>query len=421
VTPRLKTVPASGPPTLAFVAAGRAPDRTVPRWRSVDQRLTDALLVVGTLGASLIAAFAVHPHDEYHDANGWTALLIVAATVPLAARRRAPLLVFAVTTGAVLALPIAHFDAGATPVAVWIALYSLAAHSDLHRSLVGVASVPLVMAIVWASARTEFGWPEYLVNIVIFEAAWVTGNNIRTRRAYLRELEDRASRLEREREARAERAVDEERARIARELHDVVAHSMSVMTVQAGAARRIIDQDPGRARDALGTIERTGRQALGEMRRILEVLRDRASGGDRAPLPGLDRLPDLVDQLHLSGLPVELLVEGAARPLPQGVDLTAYRIIQEALTNTLKHAGPARADVTVRYSSGAVDIEVRDDGRGITAAANGGPAEGHGLLGMRERVAVFGGRLHAGPRPGGGYQIRAHLPFDQPIDALEAM
>ena len=149
------------------------------------------------------------------------------------------------------------------------------------------------------------------------------------------------------------------------------------------------------------------------MRRVIEVLRDRASGGERAPLPGLDRLPDLVDQLQLSGLPVELLVEGEARPLPQGVDLTAYRIIQEALTNTLQHAGPARAGVTVRFSDQAVDIEVRDDGRGITAAAaTGGLVEGHGLVGMRERVAVFGGRLHAGPRPGGGYHIRAHLPLE---------
>ncbi len=407
--------PGNGRPTLAAVAIGAAPGRAVPRWRSVDQRLTDALLVVGALAAGLVSVFAVHARGDYHDANGWTVPFVVAATVPLAWRRRVPLLVYAITTIAVVALPVAHFDSGATPLAVWIALFSLAAHRDPRVSSIGAVSVPIVVAIVWATARTEFGWPEYLVNTVIFEAAWVTGNNLRTRRAYLRELEDRASRLEREREARAERAVNEERARIARELHDVVAHSMSVMTVQAGAARRIIEQDPARARDALGTIERTGRQALNEMRRVLEVLRDRASGSDRAPLPGLAGLRDLVDQLQLSGLPVEVAVEGAVRPLPQGVDLTAYRIIQEALTNTLKHAGPARAGVTVRYSSEAVDIEVRDDGRGIAAAAaaaNGGLGEGHGLVGIRERVAVFGGRLSAGPRPGGGYQIRAHLPLE---------
>jgi len=375
--------------------------------------VTDALLVGGLLVGSLVSVFAVHGRGDYHDANAWTVPFVVLATVPLLWRRRFPLAVYAVTTAAVVALPLALFDSGASPLAVWIALFSLAAHRDPRVSSIGAVSVPFVMAIVWATARTDFGWPEYLVNTVIFEAAWVTGNNLRTRRAYLRELEDRTNRLEREREARAERAVDEERARIARELHDVVAHSMSVMTVQAGAARRIIDQDPARARDALGTIERTGRQALGEMRRILEVLRDRGSGGDRAPLPGLDRLPDLVDQLQLSGLPVEVLVEGSARPLPQGVDLTAYRIIQEALTNTLKHAGPAHAGVTVRYSPAAVEIEVRDDGRGITAAvATGTVGEGHGLLGMRERVAVFGGRLYAGPRPGGGYQIRAHLPLE---------
>ena len=219
--------------------------------------------------------------------------------------------------------------------------------------------------------------------------------------------------LEREQAEQARRAVVDERARIARELHDVVAHNVSVMVVQSGAARRTIERDPERAREVLTSVESTGRQALDEMRRLLGVLRTEDEATDlRAPQPSVSHLDALVAQVCDAGLPVKLVVEGEPRPLSSGVDMSAYRIVQEALTNSLKHAGPAHAHVRVCFGDNDLRLEVTDDGRGIIAddpATNGG---GHGLVGMRERVALFGGRLEAGPRTGGGYIVTATLPLE---------
>ena len=203
----------------------------------------------------------------------------------------------------------------------------------------------------------------------------------------------------------AREAVAEERARIARELHDVVAHSVTVMTVQAGAVRRLLTPEQEREREALLTVEQTGRQTLTEMRRLLGVLREEGETAALAPQPGLGTLGSLVDQVRGAGLPVELTYEGEQMTLPPGVDLSAYRIVQEALTNTLQHAGPAHAWVAVRYGTDEVEVEVANDGR---TENDGG--QGHGLAGMRERVALCGGALTAGPRPGGGYTISARLP-----------
>jgi signal transduction histidine kinase len=212
--------------------------------------------------------------------------------------------------------------------------------------------------------------------------------------------EERARRSE----AAAERAAEEERGRIARELHDVVAHSVSVMTVQAGAVRRLLAPEQAREREALLTVEETGRQALTEMRRLLGVLRQEGESAALTPQPGLGTIDSLVQQVREAGLPVELTFEGERIALPPGVDLSAYRIVQEALTNALRHAGPARAWVSVRYRADEVEVEVANDGR---SKENG---DGHGLVGMRERVALCGGVLSAGPRPGGGYTISARLP-----------
>jgi signal transduction histidine kinase len=248
-------------------------------------------------------------------------------------------------------------------------------------------------------------------NFVIFAAAWILGDNLRNRRAYLAELEERAARLERDREVEARRAVQRERGRIARELHDVVAHTMSVMVVQAGAARRVMRKRPDDAEDALVAIEDAGRQGLAEMRRLLGVLRHEDERNlTLAPQPSLQYVDELVARSVEAGVNVELEIEGAPRPLPAGVDLSAYRIVQEALTNVLKHAGgAARACVQVRYRPESVEVEVFDDGRGVAAdpASNG---EGHGLVGMRERVALFGGELRVGPRRGGGFSVKARLP-----------
>jgi signal transduction histidine kinase len=218
----------------------------------------------------------------------------------------------------------------------------------------------------------------------------------------VRQAEERARRLEEESRA----AVAEERSRITRELHDVLAHSVSVMTVQASAVRRLLLPEQEREREALMTVEETGRQALAEMRRLVGIMRDEAEPAARAPQPGLGTLPELVEQVRQSGLPVELTVEGTPVKLPAGVDLSAYRIVQEALTNTLKHAGPAHAWVAVRYAGEDVEIEVANDGK--TNGENDGG--GHGLVGMRERVALCGGELQSGPRPGGGFRIAARLP-----------
>jgi signal transduction histidine kinase len=216
----------------------------------------------------------------------------------------------------------------------------------------------------------------------------------------VRVAEERAERSELE----AKQAVEEERSRITRELHDVLAHSVSVMTVQASAVRRLLKPEQEREREALLTVEETGRQALAEMRRLLGIMRDNAEPAARAPQPGIGTLPALVDQIRQSGLPVELTIEGTPVKLPAGVDLSAYRIVQEALTNTLRHAGPAHAWVAVRYGGEDVEIEVANDG------ANNGDGAGHGLVGMRERAALCGGELVSGPREGGGFRIAARLP-----------
>ncbi|MFJ9637406.1 sensor histidine kinase [Streptomyces sp. NPDC101178] len=264
-------------------------------------------------------------------------------------------------------------------------------------------------------------WPQQIFVTVImtvpFVLAWVMGDSLRTRRAYFSQLEERAARLEREREAQSKVAVAAERARIARELHDVVAHNVSVMVVQADGAAYVMDAAPDQARQALETISSTGRQALAEMRRLLGVLRtgDAPESGEYVPQPDVEQIEDLVDQVRRTGLAVDFKVEGTARPLPSGVELTAYRIVQEALTNTRKHGGPdAGASVRLVYFDDGLGLLVEDDGRGAAhelyedGGADGG---GHGMIGMRERVGMVGGTLDAGPRPGGGFRISALLPL----------
>ena len=220
--------------------------------------------------------------------------------------------------------------------------------------------------------------------------------------------------LEQGHEERAREAVAAERARIARELHDLVAHSMGVIVIQSQAAQRVLRADPAKAEHALTSIEVTGRQGLAEMRRLLDVL---IGADDKAPLtpqPALRHLDTLLEQVRSAGLPVDVSVEGTERPLPPGLDLSAYRIVQEALTNTLRHSGAGRARVRVSYHSAGVDVEVADDG---TTRASGDGTGGRGLIGMRERVALYGGTLHAGPRSEGGYLVRAHLPFQTTVSS----
>jgi signal transduction histidine kinase len=286
-----------------------------------------------------------------------------------------------------------------------ISLYSLALGSTFARAVGGLGVwtatlVWLVLARHNGDASVKVG--NVAFGLVIAGAAWAAGRAVRTRTEHASQLARRADRLEAERAT----VVAQERARIARELHDVVAHSVSVMVVQAAAATEMLKQDPERAAQPLAAVEETGRQALVEMGRLVGLLREGEHFG-LAPQPGLDDLDALAAQVTDAGLPVEVRIEGARGPVPLGVDLSAYRVIQEALTNALKHGGQARAHVLLRFETDALEVEVVDDGSGVSPMHSGG----HGLIGMRERVSVFGGEFHAGPRPGGGYTVRARMPF----------
>ncbi len=244
---------------------------------------------------------------------------------------------------------------------------------------------------------------------------WLAAENVRARRAYAQGVAHRAAERERE---QARRADAEERVRIARELHDVVAHAMSIIAVRSGVARMVLDVRPEEAREALGIIEGTSRQALAEMRQLVEVLRDADTEGlpaDRGPAPGLASLPGLVTHIGQAGVPIGVRVEGEPRPLSPGVDLSAYRIIQEALTNVVRHAAPATAELTLRYSPAEMVIEVTDNGRTRLTAplpARAGEGPGHGIAGMRERVAVYGGKLVAEPTAS-GFRVLARIPTEQ--------
>ena len=370
------------------------------RLRRVDPRIWDALLALGVVAGGVLA-FALRQHrpDEPPAALGF-ALVVVAGT-SLAWRRRAPLTVATIVSAAVATG--ALFGYWPEFVALlWIAVYSAAAYTErdrLIRVLLPVAVLTSVAISVGERWDRGLNWIEILTDLVVtFGVPVLLGRMTFNRRR----------RIVRDREFATREAVAAERAAIARELHDVVAHHMSVMVVQAGAARAVSGSDPAATAEALRQIEASGRTGLTEMRRLLEVLKAEDDGDDRAPQPGLARLGELLDAMRASGLSVEAVVEGSPRPLSPGVDLSAYRIVQEALTNALRHAGGASARVVLRYEPDAVELEIADDGPG--------PAEdleasgGHGLIGMRERIQLFGGELEAGPRPDGGFLVRARLP-----------
>jgi signal transduction histidine kinase len=335
-------------------------------------------------------------------------------TLPLAARRRFPGAVLGISVASGLAVAALGVPEILGP-AILVAVYSVAAYGDRWVSLAGLAAAELGSAAVQLTPG-RFQAPTVVSNALVFAAAWLLGYFVGRRRAYTAQLEQTAE-LERARAELARRAVAEERLRLARELHDVVAHSISVIAVQSGVGAHVAKTQPEEAAKALEAIEATSRAALIELRRLLGVLRQEGeSQGALAPVPGLADLDSLLAEVAKAGLGVRLQVEGTPSPLPAGVDLSAYRIVQEALTNVVKHAGPARAQVMIRYRDQDVMVEVIDDGRGVTAPTSNGRARvGHGLIGMRERVAVFGGDLQAGPRPGGGFRGAARLPLaDQP-------
>ncbi|MFJ2774458.1 sensor histidine kinase [Streptomyces sp. NPDC087300] len=346
----------------------------------------------------------------------------IGLSLVVALRRRATerMLVLAAVVGVAQLI----FDVRTMPAnfSMLVIIYTAAADGEKWASrfalIGGLCAAPLSM-MRWPTENISvFGSVLFAVfQTVPFVLAWVLGDSIRTRRAYLAQLEERADRLEREREAQSKVAVAAERARIARELHDVVAHNVSVMVVQADGAAYVMDAAPDQAKKALETISGTGRQALAEMRRLLGVLRtgEPEESGEYVPQPDVEQLDELIEQVRTAGLPVDYKVEGTPRPLPSGVELTAYRIVQEALTNTRKHGGEnAGASVRLVYFDDGLGLLVEDDGKGAPHELyedGGADGSGHGLIGMRERVGMVGGTLDAGPRPGGGFRISALLPL----------
>jgi signal transduction histidine kinase len=355
------------------------------------------LVDVGLVVVLLAVTIAVATHNGHPTAE---IVLGTLETLPLLWRRRWPLAVVLVVTA--VALAIVALDLRLLPFQLAVALYTLAASSGARATrLIGIASIAAMTVALAATGYSQFG--DSAARVVFLVAAWLLGDSIGSRRAYVHEIEEKAQRLEREREAEAQRVVAEEQSRIARELHDVVAHALSVIVVQAAAADDVFEVEPRRAREPIRAIELAARAALGDLRRVLGIIED---GAEYEPQPGLARLDSLVEQVRATGLDVALEFEGAARPLPAAVDLSAYRIVQEALTNTLKHAGAEHATVSVRYGD-ELALEIRDDGSG-DSDANGGS----GLVGMRERVAMLGGRVDTGPRPGGGYVVSAQIPID---------
>jgi len=379
------------PPTLGRV---RVPFDRVLRFR-LEPRQLDLLLAVVLTALGELQVFAGRLAVDGR--------LLPAVTVPVlggtvALRRRFP-----ATAGTVAAivqsLTVAvHGDPQVLPnaVAYFLALYALAVWTPTRRFAVGIA-LAVATLLVPSSHGGRFTWTGVTLIVMLIV------------RQVIRDRDRRAELAERERDLVAREAVAEERARVARELHDVVAHSVSVMVIQAQAGPRLL-REPERLRSVFGSIETSGKDALVELRRLLGVLRTPGHEVELGPQPGLGSLDALVAHVRAAGLPVQVRIEGEPRELPVGIDLSAYRIIQEALTNSLKHAGRAEAEVFLRYRPSSLDVEIVDNGSADGAGVQG---SGHGLIGMRERVALYGGALHAGARNGHGYAVRATLPFSR--------
>jgi signal transduction histidine kinase len=374
--------------------------------RTFDRLLAAFLLVPGLIEAALVSEGANRP----------LAMVLIAVMVgTVAVRRQAPFvgLVVLFAAGIPMTLAIDESQSFGTPfllVLIWG--YTMGSLPDQRQALRGLAILFVGIAGVSAS------FAEVVVGDFIFPwgfttAAWGAGRTIRHRSRLAAELHEAAVRAEEQREADAAQAVADERRRIAREMHDVVAHSVSVMVVQAGGARRILERDPDRAVEAAKLIERTGRSALLEMRRLLGVLGTGDEPAAMAPQPKLDELDALVARANEAGLPVSLHVEGERRPLPAGAEAAVYRVVQESLTNALKHAGSAPTDVLLRWDREALELTVADRGRGAVPPSKALPSGGHGIVGMRERVKVYGGELTALPRPDGGFVVRARIPLVQ--------
>jgi signal transduction histidine kinase len=377
--------------------------------KTTASRLAPPLLDV-VLAAALLLAAELEAVLEPVSVPRWVdGLVVLGFTVPLAWRRRAPLTVLAIAIATVLVYGEVEDEGSHQTLILALALASFTAGYELPLRRAWLAPAMIVAADALAVLALGQEGGNAIFVLVIYAGPWALGQALRSRGHRVDELAARADQLELERRQAEVAAVEAERARIARELHDVVSHSISVIAVQSQAIRRRLGPEHEREAADLAGVETTARQAMVEMRRLLGVLR---SDGERLPLapnPGLGQLPRLVEQVRASGLAVDVSTSGEPLALPPGVDLAAYRIVQEALTNALKHAGTAHATVAIGYEAGSIALTVVDNGAGANANGNGG----HGLLGMRERVVLYGGTLETGPGADGGFRVHAVLPVQR--------
>ncbi|MGV8966019.1 MAG: sensor histidine kinase [Cellulomonas sp.] len=384
---------------------------TVARLRDLDREhpaaldsLLAAMLFVGAVLSSAIPG----PNDRVPGPTLYVLLLL--GTLPYAWRRRSPLAVLGLASIPVIAMTALGYSTAVIGAGLFLAAYTVAACSRTRVVAVAAGFVVVLIAVVLLVTPHSLQFGELATNAALFIGAFALGRSAHDRRRTVALLRERAELAERAQAEEAGRAVADERLRIARELHDVLAHSLGVIALQAGVGAHVIDADPAEAKATLTAVAERSRTALTEVRRILGALRERNDDAGYSPMPGLDAVGELAAELTRAGLPVHVCVEGDRGDIPAALDLTAYRLVQESLTNVVKHAGTARAEVTVRYQEDAVTIEVVDDGH-PAAAARDRSNPGHGQLGMRERVAVFGGSLTTGARPGGGYSVTARLPY----------
>ncbi len=388
------------------------------RTRAVDAQHPEALDSLLALAIFAGAAISGAAGGGDRSADGTFFLLLAVGSLPYAMRRRAPLTVLVVASLPVLALIGLGYTSAVVGSGLFLAAYTVAAWRTPRCLAAAVGWVTVMLASVAVARPSALPPGELLTNAALFVGAFGLGRSTRVRHANSALLKERAELAERARSEAARLAVSEERLRIAQELHDVIGHSLGVIALQAQVGAHVIDADPAEAKAALVAVSSTSRTALTEIRRILGAMHD-AAAESYHPAPGLASVRDLAAELTGAGLPVEVRTVGTPEPVPTALDVTAYRLVQEALTNVAKHAGRTQATVTVRYEPGALGLEILDDGptdrsptrHAASPSANASP--GHGQLGMRERVAVWGGSLETGPRPEGGYAVRATLPFGE--------
>jgi signal transduction histidine kinase len=396
-----------------------AEEGLIRRIRTIDPIVSDSCLAIALAVVTLVELWTFRDCSCVSGPQfSWSASFMLAQTLPLALRRRSPLgvaLVVGISAIVYDALDIPP-DPKTAVFPLLVAVYSVAAYATRRRAWIAgaiTATAVVVLNLPSIAGVRDFG--DVVQPFVMLGGAWALGENTRSRLQQREFLRERAERAEREREEQARIGALEERARIAREIHDVVAHSVSVIGIQAGAARRLVEDEPDRAKASLTAIEEVSREAMGELRRALGVLRAPGGAAELTPQPGLDVLDDLVEHFRTSGLDVVVTTRGDPRRLPFGLDLAAYRVVQEALTNTLKHSTAQAAQVSIDYRPEGLELTIEEDTGArrssvVPAPAGGDSSGGHGLVGMRERVAMFGGMLEAGPGSE-GYVVRARFPI----------